>query len=161
MNITNDLLKNIPGVLHLSIHDFSGKEYDKIDIPLTATKQTNTIVEIGDWVSKRSETNGLYAKATFAGGGKTIAETHFTFSKPLILKLYKPTIQIQPISNTSFSIISNAFAKYVQLNITGKQVHFSDNYFDLLPNEKRIITIDTPIDDVSKKIIIKTLTELF
>ncbi len=161
VNITNDLLKNISGVLHLSIHDFSGKEYDKIDIPLTVAKQTNTIVEIEDWVSKRSETNGLYAKATFADNGKTIAEMHFTFCKPYYLKLYKPYIQVQQISATSFSITSNSFAKYVQLNIPGKQIHYSDNYFDLLPNEKKIITIDLPVQDVSNKVVVKTLVDLF
>ncbi len=161
VNVTNDLLKNIPGVLHLSIHDFSGKEYDKIDIPLTAVKQTTTIVDIGNWVSKRTETNGLYAKATFVSVGKTVSETHFTFSTPQNLKLYKPYIQVQPISSTSFSISSNGFAKYVQLNIPGKQVHYSDNYFDLLPNEKKIITIDSAVQELNKKIVVKTLADLF
>ena len=82
VNITNDLIKNIPGTLHLSNHDFSGKEYDKLDIPLTAAKQTTTIVEIGNWMSKRTETNGLYAKVSFVSGGKYIATSHFTFCKP-------------------------------------------------------------------------------
>ena len=161
LNITNDLIKNIVGTMHLSVHDFSGKEYDKIDLPLTATKQTTTIVEIGNWISKRTETNGLFAKAIFVSGGKPITKNHFTFCKPNYLKLYKPYLQIQPISNTSFYITSNAFAKYVQLTIAGKQVHYSDNYFDLLPNEKKLITIDTPIDDLNKKLVVKTLADLF
>ena len=161
VNITNDLPKGIPGVLRVSVHDFSGKEYDQINIPLTAAKQTTTIVEIGNWMSKRTETNGLYAKASFVSGGKTIAANHFTFCKPNYLKLYKPSIQIQPVGNTSFYITSNAFAKYTQLTIAGKQVHFSDNYFDLLPNEKKLITLDTPVDDLTKKVVVKTLADLF
>ena len=161
VNITNDLLKSIPGVLRVTVHDFSGKEYDQINIPLTAAKQTTTIVEIGNWMSKRTETNGLYAKASFVSGGKTIAANHFTFCKPNYLKLYKPSIQIQPVGNTSFYITSNAFAKYIQLTIAGKQVHFSNNYFDLLPNEKKLITLDTPIDDLTKKVVVKTLADLF
>ena len=162
INIANDLLKNISGTLQLSIYDFSGKEYDKIEMPLTATKQTNTIVEIGDWLSKRTETNGLYAKAIFISNGKTIAYNHFTFCKPYYLKLWKPTITIQAIDNKSFSVISDAYAKYVELNIPGNPVHFSDNYFDLLPNEKKIITISTNkvIDNLSNKIVIKTLADL-
>ena len=162
VNIANDLLKNITGSLQLSIYDFSGKEYDKIEMPLTATKQTNTIVEIGDWLSKRTETNGLYAKAIFISNGKTIAYNHFTFCKPYYLKLWKPTITIQAIDNKSFSVISDAYAKYVELNIPGNPVHFSDNYFDLLPNEKKIITISTNkvIDNLSNKIVIKTLADL-
>ena len=161
VNVTNDLLKNIPGVLHLSMHDFSGKAYDKIDISLTVAKQTTTIAEIGDWISKRSETNGLYAKASFESNGKTIAQNHFTFCKPYYLKLFKPYIQVQPINSTSFSITSNGFAKYVQLTMAGKQVHYSNNYFDLLPNEKKIITMDTPIENVTNKVLVKTLFDLF
>ena len=111
-------------------------------------------------MSKRTETNGLYAKASFVSGGKTIAANHFTFCKPNYLKLYKPSIQIQPVGNTSFYITSNAFAKYTQLTIAGKQVHFSDNYFDLLPNEKKLITLDTPVDDLTKKVVVKTLAEV-
>jgi len=162
VNIANDLLKNNTGTLQLSIYDFSGKEYDKIEMPLTATKQTNTIVEIGDWLSKRTETNGLYAKAIFTSNGKTIAYNHFTFCKPYYLKLWKPTITIKAIDNKSFSVSSDAFAKYVELNIPGNTVHFSDNYFDLLPNEKKIITISTNkvIDNLSNKIVIKTLADL-
>ena len=161
VNITNDLIKNIAGILHLSIHDFSGKEYDKIDIPLTAAKQTTTIVEIGNWINKRTETDGLYAKASFMSSGRPIITNHFTFCKPNYLKLYKPYLQITPISNTSFYISSNAFAKYVQLTIAGKQVHYSDNYFDLLPNEKKLITIDVPVEDLNKKVAVKTLADLF
>ena len=161
INITNDLIKNMSGSLYLSVHDFSGKEYDKLDIPLTAAKQTTTIVEIGNWMSKRTETNGLYAKVSFVSGGKPIATSHFTFCKPYYLKLYKPYIEIRPINSTSFYITSNAFAKYVQLTIAGKQVHYSDNYFDLLPNEKKLITIDTPIYDLNKKVVVKTLADLF
>ena len=162
INIANDLLKNITGSLQLSIYDFSGKEYDKIEMPLTATKQTNTIVEIGDWISKRTETNGLYAKATFMSNGKTIAYNHFTFCKPYNLKLWKPTINIQAIDNKSFSVNSDAYAKYVELNIPGTPVHFSDNYFDLLPNEKKIISVTTDkmIDNLTNKIVVKTLAEL-
>ncbi len=161
INITNDLIKNMSGSLYLSVHDFSGKEYDKLDIPLTAAKQTTTIVEIGNWMSKRTETNGLYAKVSFVSGGKPIATSHFTFCKPYYLKLYKPYIEIRPINSTSFYITSNGFAKYVQLTIAGKQVHYSDNYFDLLPNEKKLITIDTPIYDLNKKVVVKTLADLF
>ncbi len=162
LNIANDLLKNINGTLQLSIYDFSGKEYDKIEMPITATKQTNTIIEVGDWFSKRSETNGMFAKARFSSNGKLITENHFTFCKPYFLKITKPYITIQPIDEHSFSVISNVFAKYVALNIPSNSVHFSDNYFDLLPNEKKIIKItsDKRIDNLASKVIVKTLADI-
>jgi len=163
VDITNDLLKNVDGILYLSIYDFAGKEYDKIEIPMIVEKQTTTIAEIGDWVSKRSETNGLYMKATLKSPHYKDVVCHFTFCKPYQLKLSKPNIQIQPINGNSCAVISNVFAKYVELNILGKNVHFSDNYFDLLPNEKKIITIDSKTENgiLGSKVFVKSLVDLF
>ena len=163
VNITNDLLKNVDGILYLSISDFAGKEYDKIEIPMIVEKQTTTIAEIGDWVSKRSETNGLYMKATLKSPHYKDVVGHFTFCKPYQLKLSKPNIQIQPINGNSCAVISNVFAKYVELNILGKNVHFSDNYFDLLPTEKKIITIDSKSENGIhwNKVVVKSLVDLF
>ena len=163
VDIANDLAKNVDGILYLSIYDFAGKEYDKIEIPMIVEKQTTTIAEIGDWVSKRSETNGLYMKATLKSPHYKDVVWHFTFCKPYQLKLSKPNIQIQPINGNSYSVISNIFAKYVELNMPGSNVHFSDNYFDLLPNEKKIITIDSRSENgiLSGKVVVKSLVDLF
>ncbi len=162
VNIANDLLKSFTGKLQLTICDFSGKEYDKIEMPLTATKQTNTIVEIGDWIIKRTDLNGLYVKVTFNCNGKVIAFNNFTFCRPYLLKLSKPYITILKIDNKTFSVSSNVFAKFVELNISGNSVHFSNNFFDLLPNEKKIITVTSnlEIENLASKIVVKTLADL-
>jgi beta-mannosidase len=163
VNITNDLMKAYSGTLLLSIHDFSGKEYDRNNIPLTVAKQTTTIVEIGDLISKRSELNGLYAKATFVAANKIVAANHFNFCKPFYLKLSKPYIKIEPINSSSFAVSSNVFAKFVELNLPSTQVHFSDNYFDLLPNEKKIITFtsEKQLQDITNKIIVRSLADMY
>lgn len=49
---------------------------------------------------------------------------------------------------------SDAFARAVYLSVSGTDNFFSDNYFDLLPGEKRTITVTTalPLDEFKKQL---------
>jgi len=76
---------------------------------------------------------------------KTIAENNYFFLKPKDLKLSKPTIKIKKISSTEIEISTDVLAKDVYL--TG-DTHFSDNFFDLLPNTSRRITLSKPLEKV-------------
>lgn len=90
--------------------------------------------------------NEIFLKLTLKDGqGNTIAQnTHF-FSKPKDLKLAKPTITIQKISSTQIQVSTDVLAKDVYL--MGDH-HFSDNFFDLLPNTSRIIQVSEPFEKV-------------
>ncbi|MDV7699472.1 glycoside hydrolase family 2 protein [Chryseobacterium soli] len=93
-----------------------------------------------------SDKNEVFLKLTLKDGkGQVIAQnTHF-FSKPKDLKLTKPTITIQKISSTQIQISTDVLAKDVYL--MGDH-HFSDNFFDLLPNTSRIIQVTEPFEKV-------------
>jgi len=52
--------------------------------------------------------------------------------------LKKPTIKIKKINDNQIEISTNALAKDVYLLDENNQ--FDDNFFDLIPNESRIIT---------------------
>jgi len=68
------------------------------------------------------------------------------------LKLSKPNIEIQHIVDFTIEIASDILAKNVFLS-SENEVFFEDNYFDLLPNEKRIIKLSK----AAKKIKVKSL----
>jgi beta-mannosidase len=76
---------------------------------------------------------------------KVIAENIYFFSKPKDLKLTKPRISVKKISPNEIEISTDVLAKDVYLM---GQTHFSDNFYDLLPNTKRIIRLSAPVSDI-------------
>lgn len=64
--------------------------------------------------------------------------SYYFFVKPKDLKLSKPTITIKKIDDLTIEISTNILAKNVFLSAEN-DVYFNDNYFDLMPNEKRTI----------------------
>lgn len=79
------------------------------------------------------------------GNGKTIAQNIHFFSKPNEMKLTKPNLQVKQISPTEIEISTDVLAKDVYLM---GDTHFSDNFFDLLPNTSKKITLPKPLDKV-------------
>ena len=61
--------------------------------------------------------------------------------KPKDLKLINPKITYQ-LKGNQIVVKSSAFAKYVFVDIAGYTGKLSDNYFDLQPNQTKIITFD-------------------
>ena len=57
-----------------------------------------------------------------------------------------PTISIKVLNETTIQISTYKLAKNVFLS--QEETSFSDNYFDLLPNEKQIIKLSKPVKDV-------------
>lgn len=87
---------------------------------------------------------GYYAvKQAYRDDIKIKTDTIF----PRNLHLKKPTITVKSEGNKLF-LSTDAYAKYVYVEINDKTVKLSDNYFDLRPGEKKIIKIErckTPI----------------
>ena len=68
------------------------------------------------------------------------AQALYYFAKPKDLQLTQPTILVTKIDDQTIEVTSDVLAKNVYLSSDG--VFFSDNFFDLLPNEKRRISIE-------------------
>lgn len=89
--------------------------------------------------------NGVYLKLElWTGNGVRLSKNHYFFSKPKDLKLTKPKIKIQKVSSFQIQVSTDVYAKDVYL--MGDN-HFSDNFFDLFPNDLRIITFSKPMND--------------
>ena len=69
----------------------------------------------------------------------------FYFSNPKDQELLKPNFsyEFKTIDNKTFiEIESDNLGRYVYLNLPGQNEFFVDNYFDLIPNTKKIIEIE-------------------
>ncbi len=93
-----------------------------------------------------ADKNDLFLNIILRGKGKkVIAETNYFFGRPKDLKLTKPRIRIKKISATEIEISTDVLAKEVYLL---GDTHFSDNFFDLLPNTNRRITLTKPLEKI-------------
>jgi beta-mannosidase len=73
----------------------------------------------------------------------------YYFEKPKEMVLKEPKIVVTKIAETTIEVTTDVLAKNVFLEASG--VKFEDNYFDLLPGEKKIIKTDKPFGDIIKK----------
>lgn len=93
-----------------------------------------------------ADKNELFLNVILRGKDeKIIAESNYFFAKPKDLKLPKPNIQIKKISATEIEISTDVLAKDVYLS---GDIHFSDNFFDLLPGTSRIIKLSKPLEKI-------------
>ncbi|PKF73248.1 beta-mannosidase [Chryseobacterium sp. PMSZPI] len=79
------------------------------------------------------------------GSNSLKSEKLFFFKKPKDLKLPQPTITIKKLSPTEIEISTDVLAKDVYLI---GDTHFSDNFFDLLPNTSRKINLTKPLEKI-------------
>jgi beta-mannosidase len=100
----------------------------------------------------------LILHAKFSGGENTnISTTHY-FVVPKQLKLYDPQLKysLTPGSDRiNIRISANSLALGVMCEFQNTDGHFSDNYFDLLPGEEKVIEFlfkDAPPDVSTFKI---------
>lgn len=77
------------------------------------------------------------------------AEAHFSEGNGLV--------------NKCITVKSDVLMKDVFLSFEGESVNFSDNFFDLLPNETKTIFLpaNTVIKNLDKKIKIKSLVDTY
>ena len=99
--------------------------------------------------------NNVVLSATFKSENKTSNSLYY-FVNPKELVLSNPTIQLKFIDDFTLEVTSDVLAKNVYLQ-TSEKVFFSDNYFDVLPNQIVIIKLSRPIATVVAKSLFDTM----
>lgn len=139
--IVSDSLENIQAELIVEIKDFTGNLIFSEEKNITVKANTTAIYfmdEISALLKNKSK-NEVFCEVQLKHNSKIISEKVIYFAKPVDLKLEvaEPEIKIiQIIDNRAIvEISSEVLIKNVYLD-AGADVEFSDNYFDVLPNEK-------------------------
>ena len=146
--IVNDNLEAILGNLKIQNTDFKGKllleKTLKIEIEPNSSKSYFTLLK--NDMSQTDLKNSLL-NIQFISDGKSISK-EFYFVRPKDLALEKPTILIKKLDDLTVEITSEVLAKNVYLSTT-ENTHFSDNYFDVLPNKVYKITLSKSSENVN------------
>ncbi|MDG2194193.1 MAG: glycoside hydrolase family 2 protein [Polaribacter sp.] len=149
--IVNDYIESKSGNLHLKIIDFSGQEIWARNNTITVAKNTSSKVFQVSLDSLKINPKNTVLIASFLNNS-----SYYYFDKPKNLELHNASIK-QEITKiaTGFSIAlkSTTLQKDVFLHSSAKG-HFDDNFFDLLPNQEKVIyfkTTATSLDDLQIK----------
>ncbi len=152
----NDNLKNVSGTQKISVLDFDGNELMFLTNVITAKTNTSELQHTFDLTNIKTNLSEVVIVSEF----NTVKSIYYLV-KPKDLKLKKAPIEqtITKISNGfQITLKSVTLQKNVFLH-TKQKGHFTDNYFDLLPNESVTIEFETEertLDDLK----IKTLNDL-
>lgn len=156
----NDGLEKFEDVkLEMELNDFKGSNIltavsvQKQTLNETVKFDSSSIAELVGDLDK----NGLFLNLILRGRDeKVIAESNYFFSKPKDLKLTKPNVKIRKISATEIEISTDVLAKNVYLM---GEAHFSDNFFDLLPETAKRITLSKPLKKIEVMTFWDTMNE--
>ncbi len=155
-SIVNDELESLSGNLQLQIIDFTGKEIWSEIIPANIEENTSTSVNTLDLSSLNIDKNNSVLVATFLN-----ETSNFYLEKPKNLELLKGAItKTIAKTNTGFTITLKSAVLQKDVFLSTKQKgHFSDNYFDVLPNQEVSVAFKSDaktLDDLN----IKTLNQI-
>ena len=144
----SDLLTDSKGVLKLSVFDFSGKElFSKTANVNVLLNASTKILEIERaTLLGKNDSKKVVLKLEFSNGNKVVAENLFYFEKPKDIQFEKPEIKTQLVNKNGkmfLEVTANKLVKDLYLNFPNQKVFLSDNYFDLLANEKKAVEITT------------------
>ncbi|GJN61800.1 beta-mannosidase [Elizabethkingia anophelis] len=148
--VINDGLKDFKSVrLSVSIQKLNGEvveKFDETDQKLNA----NSIVEysplkIADIVAKELQDQVVMHYTLKDEKNNVLAESNFYLVYPKDLKLTKPNLLVKNISATEIEVSTDVLAKDVYLI---GDTHFSDNFFDLMPNTKKRINLSKPLEKI-------------
>ena len=163
--VVSDSINHFNGKLHVSILDFNGKElksFNKSIVVESNSSRKHIKIPI-----EKFNKSATFVKASLVSKKVIIAKSNY-FLKPFKdLSLKKPEIKFQIRRNKSEYILtleSNTLAIGVFLSLD-KAHFFSDNYFDLIPGEKKqvVLKIDEEIDGkyLNKNLKIITLADTY
>jgi beta-mannosidase len=143
VHVVSDRSTAIAGNLEMKLVDFNGQliweKTEEITVPKNGVVEAYRSGLNKFWKGKYNKDAVLQIK--FTEGGNTLSETYFYKEFPKTLNLEKPNIQLVSKELTSgfeVKVTTDKLAKNVCLT-TEIEGTFSDNYFDLLPGETKII----------------------
>ncbi len=152
--IVNDELKSYDGFFEMKLFDFNGKPLWEADAVGSISENSSLVhFEIPKNDFKSFELKKVVLSVSFTSENKSV-NSLFYFEKPKDLELNQPNIQIKKIDDWTYEITTDVLAKNVFLS--SAETHFSDNYFDLLPGEKKKITVSKPVKEIKIKSLFNT-----
>lgn len=166
VQIVSDKPEPINGVLTLKIVSFDGKEFwsQSMEVMIPAFSSKSYFSDKVNKLLPKNLQKTHMLIATLEKEGSVAGENVFYFSKTKDLEL--PMVQItqeikKETNRWTITLYSEKLARNVFLEFDGLEGHFSDNYFDLLPGQKRELTFLPKGNSTDPILKIKTIRDTY
>jgi len=148
--VISDEVSSKKGKLVLQLLDFEGKILWQSASEIQVAENTAKVYYTMDkkmFEKFNSKQTVLSVKLVFFDSD--VKSTLFYFEKPKDLELKQPKITVKHLDENTLEVSTDILAKNVFLSSEG--THFSDNYFDLLPGEKKKIHFEGKTSEIAIK----------
>jgi len=161
VNIMNDCQNKTNGTLSIKLIKFDGSLVFQQQFPVTLAKNSNqTYYSFSKGILQHLNIKTLCLECKYIDTAtKKSYQQILCFVKPKELELTLPDIRIKQLTDFSFEISADVFAKNVYIYSEDKELKLNDNYFDLMPGEIKTIISEEKINTGLLKI--KTLADCY
>jgi beta-mannosidase len=166
VHVVSDFLEPLFAMLSIKIMDFSGESLwsveRQIEIGANASQShfEAPVVDILEGLNSKE----VVLEARIKSGTETLARNHFYFSPIKYMELPEPSIKISSGKSEGgfrLELETDFLAKHLYLRMD-EEGFFTDNYFDLLPGETKIVFLHTKSSgDPLEMIRIRTLRDTY
>ena len=144
--LVNDSLEGYDGILNIRIMDFTGNIIYKDSKELYIEENYSEIKNELDISNLDIDKQNVVVATSFGNN-----QSYFYLVKPKDLKLQKGEIQFKEVTKIEEGFLIELFSEVLQKDVfisANTDGHFSDNYFDLLPNQPKVITFETFVQEL-------------
>jgi beta-mannosidase len=144
--LANDLPQTITGELTWSLADFTGKQLTsgKTAVEVGPTQaQKLTVLKFPDILAGEKKTR-VTLSVTLTSSGSVLDAKTWLLTADKYAELPKPSIRTSSKVEGKTALItlrSNVFARSVFIEVDGADAPLSDNFFDLMPGEEKIVSV--------------------
>lgn len=148
--VVSDLRKDVVGTMDLILMDFDGNILKKKSFSSKARAFSSELVRTMDinGILSGIDRKNVVLKCSFTyKDGMSEVLQYFDYVKNLELSKPEITFDVADAGDNrlAVTVVSDRLAKNIAIYLDGEAGKFSDNYFDLLPNERRTIEIETEL----------------
>lgn len=138
--------------LEMKVTDFDGKAVGKKMQVNSVTLPANTSqcvhrIKLDGWLTSEQQQHSFLQLALKDKNGRTVAESIYFFKKTKDLQLPQTSVSYkmkQTDGKCELTLSSSKLAKDVFIEVPLQGARFSDNFFDLLPGERKKVVITSP-----------------
>ena len=144
--LVNDSLEGYDGILNIRILDFTGNIIYEDSKELYIEENSSEIKNELDISNLEIDKQNVVIATSFGNN-----QSYFYLVKPKDLKLQKGEIQFKEVTKIEEGFLIELFSEVLQKDVfisANTDGHFSDNYFDLLPNQPKVITFETFVQEL-------------
>lgn len=138
--LVSDRLESLAGELDVTLMDFEGNPQWRNRASITVKPNASAVymeVEIPQDTRKT-----MVAVATLRQENTRVTSRNYYFERVVDLELPKVEVKTE-VARTdegyAVTLSSSKLAKSVYLSVEGHMIHFEDNFFDLLPNQPKLV----------------------